>query len=120
MDSKGIDRNQCMVQLKVQYLLQSIPNQFCNLPPFPYHLQNLPWVWIVVDQQGCQNHHQKDIQSQNFQIQNLYLMGLNLTVVLTWVMGAERGIWGEMVIWGELGDLGAVGEGDLGVVEMGI
>ena len=28
-----------MVQLKVQYLLQSIPNQFHNLPPFPYHLQ---------------------------------------------------------------------------------
>ena len=42
--------NQCMVRLKVQYLLQSIPNQFRNLAPFSYHLQNLPSVWMVVDQ----------------------------------------------------------------------
>ena len=43
------------------------------------------------------------------------LGGLNLTVVLTWEMGAERGmgIWGEMVIWG-------VERGIWGVVERGI
>ena len=45
--------------------------------------------------------------------------GLNLTVVLTWEMGTERGtgIWGEMVIWGvERGICGGGGEGDLGEV----
>ena len=30
---------------------------------------------MVVDQYRCQNHHQKDLQSWNFQIQNLYFGG---------------------------------------------
>ena len=42
--------------------------------------------------------------------------GLNLTVVLTWEMGMERGmgIWGDGDLGGGEGEMGGGGEGDLG------
>ena len=57
----------------------------------------------------------------DFQIQNLYLRGLNLMVVLTWEREVERGIgiWGETVVWGWRGGSGgwwrggSGGDGDL-------
>ena len=72
---------------------------------------------MVVDQYGCQNHHQKDLQSWNFQIPNLYWGGVKFNGGIDMGegggerdgdlggdsdLGEERGIWG-VVERGRLG-----------------
>ena len=42
--TEDIARHSCKVQLEVLYLIQAIPNQFCNFLPILYHFDNLPWV----------------------------------------------------------------------------
>ena len=64
-----------MVQLHVLYPLQANTIPFHSLLQARYHLENSPWVVMVVFQRVCQNHHlcphqMKDLecchQSPNF------------------------------------------------------
>ena len=82
-----------MVRLKVQYLLQSNPNQLHNLPPF-----STSFAKFTMDLDGARSlgmpksSSERSSKSEFSDSEFVFCGGLKLMVVLTWEMGVERGM----------------------------
>ena len=117
MDPKGIDGNQCMVQLKVQYLLQSNPNQFHNLPPFLHHMPKFTMGLDGGQSIGMPKSSSERSSKSEFSDSEFVFEGVKFNGGIDMGDGGgerDGDLEGDSYLGVERGGLGGGGEGDLG------